>query len=246
MGNPLMKENNFKFDHFDNLPKFDEVYKIKENVSYIKIQYKKLLFEGLKNLKNSGIENLEINDKYNKKLWILACQLYKYGRIYFISRSEVQESYLLAKSNFLIINKMLSVLESNFIGNRVHNYAFYNYIISSKNNLIFKDELIPKNAVCAISSNTYAVRKADFNKESKYNPIDSNEVLYDLHDLAHILAASLSSSLYGCKYFYYLDKLPDYYKNLIKSQKLKTLNAIQFSDGLVFSQLSRVIFLRFV
>ena len=67
--------------------------------------------------------------------------------------------------------------------------------------------------------------------------------LYDLHDFSHLACSLLSPELYGGHYYFQtFTILPPYMRELIRSGKWKTLAAVPFSDGLVFSQLSLGLF----
>ncbi|CAP92531.1 hypothetical protein PCH_Pc13g14620 [Penicillium rubens Wisconsin 54-1255] len=106
----------------------------------------------------------------------------------------------------------------------------------------YQTRLIPPTAISAIGVGHIAVRAEDF-KEDSVRMLDNRSAIWDLHDFAHLSAASVCPDLYGSKYFTHLIKLPSELTALIRSSKMHTADPTpRYSDGVLFSKLLTVLF----
>ena len=106
----------------------------------------------------------------------------------------------------------------------------------------YQTRLIPPTAISAIGVGHIAVRAEDF-KEDSVRILDNRSAIWDLHDFAHLSAASVCPDLYGSKYFTHLIKLPSELTALIRSSKMHTADPTpRYSDGVLFSKLLTVLF----
>ena len=158
--------------------------------------------------------------------------------IYFISRTEasaVDRDFL--EKYRAIISQIKSVVRDDGNYNRLFNYAMHHYVLSDRRVIAFSDQLVPLNAISSLAEDRICVRREDFFSISSEELLHVSVALYDLHDLAHQSCSTLCHKVYGSRYFDLLVRLPKRLRALVESKGLKTANAIQFSDGLVFSEL---------
>ncbi|KGO74542.1 hypothetical protein PITC_098810 [Penicillium italicum] len=225
-------------------PHFQDEKTIRFHVKAIKRALFQYILEGCKLLlERIDSHTLLRSITQHDLLWKAAISVHKYGVVYLASRWECREEFLpTVESNhplFTEINIFLSC-NSNII--RVINYGVHRLVKSSTFTVDYQTRLIPPTAISAIGVGHIAVRAQDFKGDS-VKMLNNPSAVWDLHDFAHLSAASVSPSLYGSKYFTHLIKLPCKLTALIRSPKMRTADPTpRYSDGLVFSELLTVLF----
>jgi hypothetical protein len=220
-------------------PHFIDELRIRKIASEIKGEIVVNLHAGLRRAfaKSEG-EIYNLANVKTRQCWELALRTHQYGRNYLLSRHEART----IDPNFLSENRdtilRASDLLADGLGNRIFNYAIDEWVQSSRRKVDVVSRLVPPAGIASISRDHIAVRHGDFFEFAPAERLrDSSVALFDLHDFAHQACATLSSELYGSKYFTSLVKLPKELTSLITSENADNGRAIPFSDGLVFSWL---------
>jgi hypothetical protein len=212
-----------------------------EAIKHVLFQY---ILEGCTLLLEKADSNLLLRSiDQHQTLWKAAVSVQKYGVVYLAARSECREEFLsTAQCNLHLFIKIDAFLSCNNNAIRAINYGVHRLVKSSAFTVDYQTRLIPPNAISAIGINHIAVRAKDFQGESVCI-LDNSSPIWDLHDFAHLSAASVAPNLYGSKYFTDLIKLPSKLTALIRSPKMKTAEPDpMFSDGVVFSELLTPLF----
>ncbi|KAI9036779.1 uncharacterized protein KD926_001301 [Aspergillus affinis] len=181
--------------------------------------------------------------RQHELLWKAAVSLHKYGSIYFASRSECRDDFLSAvESNLRTFHEIDAFLSADKNAIRAINYGVHQLVRSGELIVEYHAKLIPPFGISAIGVNHVGGRRQDFDGDSM-SLLDREDAIYDLHDFAHITAASLCPAIYGSKYFSHLMKLPPDLTVLIRSPKKdKVYPSPAYSDGLIFGELLPVLF----
>ncbi|KAF2664392.1 hypothetical protein BT63DRAFT_465241 [Microthyrium microscopicum] len=174
----------------------------------------------------------------DEAVWRAAISAQKYDIIYLASRGDCRDDLLpILKAGLHVFNKIDAFLNTDFNVIRIINYAVHEYVQDEIMTVDHPGELIPPRAIASIGFNHVAVRQQDFDVKSTQLSMVT-EPLWDLHDFAHQVTASLASHLYGSSYFSHLAKLQPSLTALIRSPGLRTSSPKPvFSDGVVFSEL---------
>ena len=184
--------------------------------------------------------DLEESLRREPRVWEAILLAQKYGVIYLMSRAEALHYQDLMQSpnrrQWLEPRKIDCYLRSCSRAIRAMNYAVYSFVTTGGLQVDHPPQLIPPNAISALGPSHIAVRRADFSK-SISDILASDIVLYDLHDFAHLSAATVSAELYGSKYFDVLIKLDPSLTALIRSPGYRLATGSMISDGLLFSEL---------
>lgn len=220
-------------------PHFEEECAIADKARKIKAEINCYLIEGVGLLFGPRTDALfDFRDENIRLCWTLALSAQKYGVIYFISRADaaqIDEPFVEKYRNTILQIESLIKTDSNF--NRLFNYAVHRYVRSDRRTVSFSEQLVPVNAISSLAEDEICVRFQDFFASTSEQMLQVGIPLYDLHDFAHQLSSTLCHTIYGSRYFDLLVRLPKRLRMLVGSKGLRTSNAIQFSDGLVFSEL---------
>ncbi|KGO64284.1 hypothetical protein PEX1_045680 [Penicillium expansum] len=225
-------------------PHFWDGERIRSHVKAIKGVLFQYTLEGCKlMLERTNNQPLLSSITQHELLWKAAISVHKYGVVYLASRWECREEFLpTVESNHHLFTEINAFLSCNDNVIRVINYGVHRLVNSSTFTVDYETRLIPPTAISAIGVSHIAVRAQDFEGDS-VRMLDNPSAIWDLHDFAHLSAASVSPSLYGSKYFTHLVKLPCELTALIRSPKMRTADPNpRYSDGLVFSELLTVLF----
>jgi hypothetical protein len=212
-----------------------------EAIKHALFQY---VLEGCKQLLERSNDCLLLSSvDQHESVWKAAISVQKYGVLYLAARWECQELFLTTvESNQHLFTEVIAFLSHNDNAVRAINYGVHQLVKSSSFTVDYQTRLVPPNAISAIGVSHIAVRAKDFERES-ICMLDSSSPIWDLHDFAHLSAASVSPNLYGSKYFTHLVKLPSKLTALIRSPKMKTAEPDPpYSDGVVFSELLTPLF----
>ncbi|KAM5496332.1 hypothetical protein McanMca71_007882 [Microsporum canis] len=159
------------------------------------------------------------------------------------TRSDCREEFLPAvQLNPSLFDKISTFLSMDGNAIRAINYAVHRLINSGTLTVDYQTYLIPPKAISSIGRNHVAVRQTDFKGDS-CDLLEQSSAIWDLHDFAHLSAASLSPELFGSKYFSHLTNLPRNLTALIRSPKMKTSDPTpRSSDGVIFGELLTPLF----
>jgi sarcosine oxidase delta subunit len=176
-------------------------------------------------------------------LWKAAVSVHKYGVLYLAARWECREEFQLAiESNQQLFTEINIFLSYNDNAIRAINYGVHRLVNCSTFTVDYQTRLIPPTAISAIGVSHIAVRAQDFKGDSVHM-LDNPPAIWDLHDFAHLSAASVCPDLYGSKYFAHLIELPSELTAWIRSLKMHTVDPTpRYSDGVLFSELLTVLF----
>ncbi|KAF7585203.1 hypothetical protein BBP40_011750 [Aspergillus hancockii] len=225
-------------------PHFNNAESIRYRAKAIKRPLLRYILEGCKTiLEKTNHTFLLPSITQQETLWRAAISIQKYGVIYLATRSECREEFLPAvSSNLDLFNEINAFLSQDHNGTRAINYGVHRLVNSTTFTVDHRTRLIPPAAISAIGINHIAVRQKDFEGDSA-RLLETLSAIWDLHDFAHLTAASVCPDLYGSKYWTHLIKLPSKLTALIRSPKMKTAEPMpRFSDGVVFSELLTVLF----
>ncbi|KAJ6181229.1 hypothetical protein N7519_011690 [Penicillium mononematosum] len=225
-------------------PHFQDGESIRFHVKAIKRVLLQNILEGCK-LLLEGTDNHSLlpSITQHELLWKAAISAHKYGVLYLAARSECREEFLPAiESNQQLFTEINIFLSCNDNAIRAINYGVHRLVNSSTFTVDYQTRLIPPTAISAIGVSHIAVRAQDFKGDS-VRMLDNPSAIWDLHDFAHLSAASVCPDLYGSKYFTHLIKLPSELTALIRSPKMHTADPTpRYSDGVLFSELLTVLF----
>ncbi|KAI1983939.1 hypothetical protein LOZ53_005670 [Ophidiomyces ophidiicola] len=134
-------------------------------------------------------------------LWQAAVSVQKYGVVYLATRSECRDEFLAAvERERALFGQMDEFLRADGQATRAINYGIHRLINTGGFTVEHHQRLIPPRAIAALGPQHVAVRPQDFAGASTAL-LDEARAVWDLHDFAHLTAASLSAELYGSKYF---------------------------------------------
>jgi len=225
-------------------PHFDDAARIRLHVEAVKGALLKYILEGCRILlEKQNNHSLRASIYQNERLWVAAISVQKYGVLYFAARWECREEFLsIMESDPQLFNRIDRFLSCDSNSNRAINYGVHRLVNSSGLKVDNQTRLVPPTAISAIGVNHIAVRAKDYDGEST-RLLDQPTAQWDLHDFAHLSAASVAPELYGCKYFTDLIELPSELTALIRSPKMHTAEPNPlYSDGVVFSELLTILF----
>ncbi|KAJ5302112.1 hypothetical protein PENANT_c008G05275 [Penicillium antarcticum] len=225
-------------------PRLCDEERVRFHIEAIKKALFQYILEGCKLLLERENNNLLLSSiKQHESLWKAAVSAQKYGVVYLAARSECREEFLpTIRCKLSLFAEVDTFLSYNNNAIRAINYGVHELVKSSTFTVDYQTRLIPPNAISAIGIRHIAVRAKDF-QEASTCMLDNYSPIWDLHDFAHLSAASVAPNLYGSKYFTDLIKLPSKLTALIRSPKMKTAEPDPlFSDGVVFSELLTPLF----
>ena len=224
-------------------PHFQEAERIQYHIKTIKESLLRHILQGCRTILEAKGHHLLSSVKDHELLWKAAISAQKYGVVYLASRRDCREEFLsAAESQPSLFAEISAFLSSNSNANRVINYGVHQLVNSQEFKVDHETRLIPPTAISAIGVNHIAVREKDFTGDGT-SMLETPSAIWDLHDFAHLSAASISPRLYGSKYFTHLNKLPPKLTALIRSPKMKTSEpSPRISDGVVFSEILTVLF----
>ncbi|BAE57741.1 unnamed protein product [Aspergillus oryzae RIB40] len=225
-------------------PHFDNADRIRLRTKEVKRPLLQYILEGCRVLlERADKKSLQLSFDQHETLWRAAISVHKFGVLYLATRSECREEFLPAvESNLDLFNEMVTFLSHDNNAIRAINYGVHRLVNSNTFTVDYQTKLVPPTAISSIGPNHIAVREKDFEGDSTAM-LDNSSAIWDLHDFAHLTAASVCPELYGSKYFTHLINLPSKLTALIRSPKMKTTDPTpRFSDGVVFSELLTVLF----
>ena len=225
-------------------PHFDNADRIRLRTKEVKRPLFQYILEGCRILlERAGNNSLLLSFDQHETLWSAAISVQKFGVVYLATRSECRDEFLPAvESNLDLFNEIVAFLSHDNNAIRAINYGVHRLVNSNTFTVDYQTKLVPPTAISSIGPNHIAVREKDFEEDSTAM-LDKSSAIWDLHDFAHLTAASLCPEMYGSKYFTHLIKLPSKLTALIRSPKMKTADPTpRCSDGAVFSELLTVLF----
>ncbi|KAE8357676.1 hypothetical protein BDV27DRAFT_81921 [Aspergillus caelatus] len=225
-------------------PHFDNADRIRLRTKEVKRPLFQCILEGCRILlERADNKSLLLPFDQHETLWSAAISVQKFGVVYLAARSECRDEFLPAvESNLDLFNEIVTFLSRDNNAIRAINYGVHRLVNSNTFTVDYQTKLVPPTAISSIGPNHVAVREKDFEEDST-GMLDKSSAIWDLHDFAHLTAASVCSELYGSKYFTHLIKLPSKLTALIRSPKMKTADPTpRCSDGVVFSELLTVLF----
>ncbi|KAK2873576.1 hypothetical protein FQN49_002263 [Arthroderma sp. PD_2] len=226
-------------DHCPAHPHFDNADGIEFWVKAIKQPLLRYNLEGCKILLvREGNRELAPLTAQHEALWRAAVSVHKYGVIYLATRSDCREEYLgIVKSNPNLFNEISTFLSTDGNAIRAINYGDHRLINSGTLTVDHDTYMIPPRAISSIGINHVAVRASDFEGDSS-SLLDQSSAMWDLHDFAHLTAASFSPEIFGSKYFSHLTRLPRKLTAPVRSPRMMTADPTpRCSDGVIFSEL---------
>ncbi|KAE8138043.1 hypothetical protein BDV38DRAFT_292447 [Aspergillus pseudotamarii] len=225
-------------------PHFNNADRIRLRTKEVKRPLFQYILEGCRILLGR-VDNMSLLLSFDQHetLWSAAISVQKFGVVYLATRSECRDEFLPAvESNLDLFNEIVTFLSHDNNAIRAINYGVHRLVNSNTFTVDYQTKLVPPTAISSIGPNHIAVREKDFEADST-DMLDKSSAIWDLHDFAHLTAASVCSELYGSKYFTHLIKLPSKLTALIRSPKMKTADPTpRCSDGVVFSELLTVLF----
>ena len=194
-------------------PYFNHAGRIDEIIRDLKEEFLEAVLLGCKTLlertpQAESLSSLSNTIKSNPVVWKAVICAQKYGVVYLTNRAEAETYLHVYQTEKALATQIDLFLRNDRNSNRVINYALHLFINRETNMVIYPGKLVPPNAVSSLGPRQYAVRQKDFAMQSSESMLDETSVMWDLHDLAHQTTASLSSNLYGSKYFLDLQHLP--------------------------------------
>ena len=236
-----------KVDWLDGLspvhPFFEDAARIEKNVRSLTEELLDAIISGCTILlerdpHTSSFPVLYESLKSHRSLWEAIISVQKYGVIYLLNRAEARAFHSLYLAERSLASQIDWFLQEDCNFRRAINYAVHYFINKGTNKVIYPPKLVAPNAISSIGFRHFAVREKDFTMTSSEALLDDTSVLWDLHDFAHQITASVSPELYGSKYFSHLQFLPVRATALIRSPGLRSADkGPKISDGLVFSEL---------
>lgn len=178
------------------------------------------------------------------KAWLLAVRASRYNAAYGVSRREALSEVEFINENADRIDNIGTYIdEANGVA-PIINYAFHAFVKAAARNprkvVSEKTASIAGYAIQAGDSSTLFVKaQSQLLSSDAISSYERGEQMYDWHDLAHIVAASSSEGAFGAKYHNGLDGLERYYRAITEGAGMQDATGPVFSDGLLFSQLSR-------
>lgn len=225
-------------------PFFDGAVRIQEAISTIKddllcdiLRGCEAILAPLTEKDEPNISTLRQSLEQKPELWRAIISAQQYGVIYLICRLEArQQFYPLVEKHAVEADIIESFLRQDAVAIRAINYGVYCFVTEGSLSVDHPACLVPPNAMSSIGKRHIAVRSTDFERPAKHI-LAETKPLYDLHDFAHLTAATLSPDLYGNKYFDHLIKLPASLTALVRSPEMRSGKGLKLSDGIVFSEL---------
>ncbi|OAF55942.1 hypothetical protein VC83_08007 [Pseudogymnoascus destructans] len=230
--------------HYPEHPHFDNAEKIQFWARAFKNHLLRYVLEGCQLLyERTGSQALLPSLAKHQTLWRAGVSIHKYGVVYLASRCECRDEFLPGIENKGDdFNAIATFLSSNSNVIRAVNYGVHRFINSLSITVEQHGRLIPPKAISALGPYHVAVRPQDFAADSK-SLLDAVSLLWDLHDFAHLTAASLAPELYGNKYFSHLVHLPPQLTALIRSPRMRPAEPeLRCSDGVVFSEFMTILY----
>ena len=162
----------------------------------------------------------------------------RYGAIYPLSRRRAGEiASVLGGAEWRYLDQLADELAEGGVPERVLNYAVHRFLSSPARRRTYVSRAIPQSAFQALGHDHVAVRRSDLVAQSAATTLDVAHPVYDLHDFAHLVAATLCPQLYANRYHEPgFRALASDLQELITSPRLGTTNPRPLSDGLVFSE----------
>lgn len=187
-----------------------------------------------------------LDTQTQQQAWLWAVKSSKYNAVYFISRRETQENLDFVKENAQLIDTIGNTIDANGGVARIANYALHSYAQgfaqTEGREIKTARKSIPSTAIQGYDEKTIIVKKSHFLDADPLVSFENPQEIHDWHDVAHILAASSSEGSFGVKYHDGLDDLDRYYRALTEGEGMQDASGPAFSDGILFTQLSKPIF----
>ena len=198
------------------------------------------------------IETHELNGEYDlhdplqQQAWIWAVKSSKYNAAYFFSRRDAQENGSFVTANAQLIDTIGAEIDNHGGVSNIANYALHSYVEGFTQlpgrAVQTAKRSIPPNAIQGKGFNIIAVKPAHFLNTLSSDCFSTSKEIHDWHDLAHVLAASSSYGKFGVKYNEGLNDLERYCRALTEGEGMSDASGPAFSDGLLFTQLSKPLF----
>lgn len=198
-------------------------------------------------LQKYGLSNqYPLETEREQLLWLLAVEACRYNAIYMINRRDARKYREFVRCNQGQLNKIGEVLTQHNNGHSIINYAIHAFVQDFARRpgkeVRFSRKSIPPYCIQAFNEHTLYVREKDYFNSTPMDSFDDPHSLGDWHDFSHWLAACVSYGAFGVKYHHGLDKLVRYYRDLTAGTDMQNATGFLYSDGILFTQLSRPIF----
>lgn len=230
------------------MPEFMRRHEIKSEAERINNDLREPILEGI----GLFLEANDLTDEHlprtpeEEQIWLLAVKSSKYNAVYFVSREEAAEQEDFIEEYADQIDAVGELIDQHGGVAPIANFATHkyvqNYAEDPDREVMLVKKSTPSYAIQGYDRNTIAVKSRHFIDESPESSFESEGEIHDWHDMAHILAAASSDGKFGVKYHDGLGELPRYYRALTEGSGAQDASGPEFSDGLLFSQLSRPIF----
>ena len=178
-----------------------------------------------------------------KVAFFLAFCSFRYGNIYFISRSELKLNLFFLKLYSSDINAIFKFIYKEKLFNKIYNLIINRFVFTWSDKCYPVEKMITQNQFQIGKFNNVYYRKGRFFSEIESIISLGDVAFYDLHDFSHVLSTICCPELYGCCYH----ELPDFVTNKIfrklisKPKKIKTEIDL-YTDGFIYTDLSREIY----
>ncbi len=191
-----------------------------------------------------GSDSLVTADR--QQAWLWAVKGSKYNAIYNVSRKEAAEGLDFVRRNADVIDAIGSFIDAHGGVAPIANYALHGYVhgfdAEQGRQVRTSKRSIPRTAIQGYDQDTLVVKPGHFLDTDPATSFDTPDEIHDWHDLSHILAASSSQGAFGVKYHDGLNDLDKYFRDLTHGMGMQDASGPLFSDGLLFTQLSRPVF----
>jgi hypothetical protein len=178
--------------------------------------------------------------------WLLAVETCRYNAIYFINRRDAQKHREFVLCHRDLLNEIGNLVAKYDNGRGIINYAFHAFVQDFARRpgkkVRFSKKSIPPYCMQTHNEHALYVREKDFFGSTPVDSFHALESLGDWHDFSHFLAACVSDGAFGVKYHHGLDKLAGHYRDLTAGTGMQDASGSLYSDGILFTQLSRPIF----
>ncbi|ALU43388.1 hypothetical protein [Pseudoalteromonas rubra] len=177
--------------------------------------------------------------RHSREIFQLAFIAHRYGMIFFASRREVSARLATITTKSQQIDEVYQVLSQRQLLNTIYNLTINHFVFSW-----------PSKAACAqmIAPNQFQLSKEQvlyyrddaFYRHSEQVKRLGDEVVYDLHDFAHLVSTLCKPTLYGCYYHDLSAKITNkQFRNMISLPGKRDLDSQIVADGFVYTCLTR-------
>lgn len=236
-----------KIPFSDKNPVFAFISGIEQQAERIRQEVTPHILRGIELfVRRVGLGHADFETDDQRQEWLWAAKSSKYNAVYLVSRREAKENIDFVRKSAANIDEIGRLIDGNGGVARIANYALHSYAqeFTQTPGRKIKTSIksIPRHAIQGYDQNTLIVRSEDFLSTDPRASFETPQEIHDWHDLVHMVIASSSSGAFGVKYNDGLNNLPRYYRALTEGEGMQDASGPAFSDGMLFSQLSRPVF----